>query len=301
MSCAIHMTLNHLHGALARGSRSISKAPARFNRKPREAKLQKDVERYWIGNVDRIVRHLDASKAWDAIARQVRLEHMVQKAISDEDRALLRELLSDLDLYGEAEQTMQEIMESSTITTFEEAAKFALGKLGARGIDFELRNLVLREKLAARTDAAVFATRNNIDTAIETIIQHFYELGSNPYDQKFVRQLQRDLGYQTEAQAKRFALTETGIAAELAQIETYRRNGVAEKQWNITGENTRPSHAAVAGEIIPAYAKFDLEGAKADHPLDPELPASELINCHCWLSPVLDEDFELGANVWDGR
>jgi hypothetical protein len=40
----------------------------------------------------------------------------------------------------------------------------------------------------------------------------------------------------------------------------------------------------------------------ADHPLDPRLPAHELVNCHCWLSPVVDDDFEIDpGHVWEGQ
>jgi hypothetical protein len=300
MSCAVHMTLNHLHGALARAVRKAEK-PRRFTRERAATRLRMAVDAYWQKQIERIFAHLNKNEAWGEIAQRTQVTRLVAKSITEADRILLRQLLQDLDLYGDAEEVMQRIMSSSTITTFEQASTFALGQLGAKGVDFELRNPAIKEKLAARTQAAVFATRNNIDSAIDTIITRFYENGDNPYDQAFVRQIQRDLGYQTEAQAKRFALTETGIAAELAQVETYRRNGVAEKQWNITGENTRPSHALVAGEIIRVHAKFDLDGVAADHPLDPDLPASELVNCHCWLSPVVDEDFDLGGSLWEGQ
>lgn len=300
MSCAVHLSLNHLHGALARVARQRKK-PQQFNRDRAAAGLAKSTDAYWQKNIEKLVEHLDQEDAWTELGKQAKLSAIVAKAITDADRQLLRQLLQGLDLYGDAEEVMKQIMASSTITTFEQASVFALGQLGAKGVDFALRNPVIREKLEARVGAAVFATRNNIDAAMDTIITRFYEHGDNPYDQSFVRALQKDLGYQTEAQAKRFALTETGIAAELAQVETYRRNGVAEKQWNITGENTRPSHALVAGEIIRVHAKFDLDGVKADHPLDPDLPAAELVNCHCWLSPVVDEEFDLGGRLWEGQ
>ncbi len=297
MSC-VH-TLNAIFAATARARRKVTRS-GRFNRDRAARPLFKSIDDYWQRQIEAMMSHLASTGGFAAIQRRTRVSRLA-KAISDADRVLLQNLLQGINLYGNAERVLGEIMKSSTITTFEEAAKFALGQLGAKGVDFELRNGVIREKLESRTEAAIFATRNHIDRAFETIIERFYERGDNPYDQSFVRQIQKDLGYQTEAQAKRFALTETGIAAELAQVESYRRNGVTEKQWNITGDNTRPSHASVAGEIIAIRAKFDLDGIAADHPLDPDLPPSELVNCHCWLSPVMGDDFELGAQLWEGQ
>jgi hypothetical protein len=96
-------------------------------------------------------------------------------------------------------------------------------------------------------------------------------------------------------------LWRTGIASELAQVETYRRNGVGGKRWNCTGVNTRDAHAELGGESIGIDEKFDCGGYAADHPLDPSLPADELVNCHCWVSPVVSDDFEIDPErIWEG-
>ncbi|HZL57334.1 MAG TPA: hypothetical protein VFC21_09645, partial [Bryobacteraceae bacterium] len=124
----------------------------------------------------------------------------------------------------------------------------------------------------------------------------------NPYNDKFVEALRADLDVKTDWQAKRFALTETGIASELAQVETYRRNGVSNKRWNVTGVGTRADHADLSGAVAGIADKFDCGGYAADHPLDPSLPADELVNCHCWISPVVSDDFEIDPDrIWEGQ
>jgi hypothetical protein len=141
-----------------------------------------------------------------------------------------------------------------------------------------------------------------VDGIFSTIVNHFYDLGQNPYDHSFLQDLKSALNEDLDWKAKRFALTETGIAAELAQAETYKRNGVTAKEWNITGDNTRPDHIELEGTVIGIHEKFDVGGSPGDHPLDPSLPADQIVNCHCWLSPVVDDDYELDPNnIWEGQ
>ena len=156
--------------------------------------------------------------------------------------------------------------------------------------------------LLARSQKAIFATREFVESAFETIVTQFYELGQHPHSQAMLDGLKKTLGYKADWEAERFALTETGIACELAQVETYRRNGVKAKQWNILNVNTRPSHQVLAGAVAGIDDKFDVGGFPADHPLDPKLPPGELCNCHCWLSPVLEDDFQVNpATIWESQ
>ncbi|MFB3828948.1 MAG: phage minor head protein [Bryobacteraceae bacterium] len=300
------MTCAHaVFAATARYARKVNRGPRRFNRGRASRPLTRMLRDYWASGIDALFSFLSKHDGWEKIQQHVwwaLAAREYAKAMSDSDRRFLAGLLASFGYYGDIEQRAAAIIEATSCATFEEAARFALRQLGVVSPDFELRNEAVRERLLARGEAAVLATRHNIDDALGTIVQHFYELGRNPYDQRFVDELREVLGYQCDWQARRFALTETGIAAEIAQAETYRRNGVHAKQWNILDVNTRPSHQALAGVVAGIDDKFDVGGFPADHPLDPRLPPEELCNCHCWLSPVLEDDFQVDpAQIWEGQ
>jgi hypothetical protein len=275
-----------------------------FDRARAARPLGRRVREYWHGGLDALFEFLSADDRWDKIQRHCQLQgaSAIEKALTDADRRFIAELLANYGYYSDANAQAQAIIEATSIPTFEEAATFALRQLGIASADFELRNERVRDMLLERKSAAVFASRNEAQTAIDTVLENFYALGRNPYNQEFLGQLRKQLGYKADWEAKRFALTETGIAAELAQVETYRRNGIMRKQWNILGQNTRPSHEALSGVQVGINEKFDVGGFEADHPLDPSLPPSELVNCHCWLSPVIDDDYQIDpSQIWEGQ
>ena len=67
-------------------------------------------------------------------------------------------------------------------------------------------------------------------------------------------------------------------AAEMGIITT--------KEWSARMRNTRDSHAALNGVVIPENKKFrTIWGNELRYPGDPSAPAKEIINCHCDLIP----------------
>ncbi len=292
--------------AVARCLRKVSRSK-RFDRAKAARPLDKRMRECWRDATAALFEYLTETEAWDKIQAHVRLdlaadEATVEKALKDSDKKLIAELLAKFGGGADIEQAAAAIVQATSVDTFEQAARHALGQLGIKAADFELRNERILDLLGQRENAAIFASRNEIAGAMDTIIQNFYELGRNPYDARFIADLKKDLGYKADYQAKRFALTETGIAAELAQAETYRRNGVGRKQWNILGVNTRPTHAELSGVQVAIDETFNVGGFDADHPLDPNLPAEELVNCHCWLSPVVDDEYTIDpSRIWEGQ
>jgi hypothetical protein len=260
---------------------------------------------YWSDGVDALYAFLGHRDGWEKIQRHFQIaiaSDQLSKAMTDADKKFLTDLLADFTYFNGASSRVDAILKATSFATFEDAGKFALEQLGVKAADFELRNEHIRELLLERRSAGIFATRNFVDEVFSTITNQFYELGRNPYHQDFLDELKSSLGYKSDWQAKRFSLTETGIASELAQAETYRRNGVGSKRWNIQDVNTRDAHLALSGVVIAMADQFDVGGFEGDHPLDPKLPASELVNCHCWMSPVVDENFQLDpANLWEGQ
>lgn len=296
-----------LFNATARCLRKLNRK-RRFNRDRAMRPLKQSVTAWWTEGINQLFAYLAEGDRWEKLQRHVRLalaaDSAVRKALTDSDRKFLAELLAQFGYFNDADvaKRAEEIIAVTSAATFEQAAQFALRQLGVVSADFELRNEAVRDLLLGRKDAAIFATRTHVEEAVQTVTAHFYELGEHPYNQKSLNELGDILGYKAEWQAKRFALTETGIAAEVAQVETYRRNGVAGKQWNVLNVNTREDHLALNGVIVPIDKKFDCGGFPADHPLDPQLPANQVCNCHCWLSPVVDDDFTIDPDrIWEGQ
>jgi hypothetical protein len=298
-----------IFSASARLLRKVAK-PRRFNRRKAAGPLLRKMTTYWQDGLTALFAHLDETEAWDTIHRHTRLADTakaVRKELTLTEKRLLAELLAGFDYYGDVEKQAADILALTTFDTFESAAVFALGQIGVKAADFTLRNEGIKTALLARKSAAVFASKKNIDSVMETVLTNFYELGRNPYDAAFLKELRSELGDVTTWQAKRFALTETAIAAELAQHETWSRNGVTRKQWNILGDKTRPSHqrmSEVQAEIEKPYVVTSDDGSSYEclHPCDPKLPAHELINCHCWSTPVVNDDFQIDpSRIWEGE
>jgi hypothetical protein len=103
----------------------------------------------------------------------------------------------------------------------------------------------------------------------------------------------KDLPQFDRARARTTAITEILTASSRSQWEAYQQSPtVTGKTWRHSGgkkNNPRPKHVALDGTTVPVDDKFDVNGHEADYPRDPSLPASERVNCHCALSPSVDE------------
>lgn len=98
--------------------------------------------------------------------------------------------------------------------------------------------------------------------------------------------------------ARRTALTEVLRAHSYGSNEAMVQSpAVTEKMWQHTGAGVtpRPNHVAMSGTRVPKNEPFTLTGADGSTyypmmPRDTSLPASESINCHCNVQPVVSED-----------
>lgn len=86
------------------------------------------------------------------------------------------------------------------------------------------------------------------------------------------------------------ARTEVLKANQSAQLEAFSQSGVVErKQWNSSRDSSvRDSHM-IDGQIVGLNESFTLDdGEQARSPGDPNLSASNIINCRCFVTPVLE-------------
>jgi hypothetical protein len=283
----------------AAGIRKASK-PKRFDRLRASRQMTKRTLNYWVEGNAALIAYMNDGDKWARLQRELGVGK-TRKAISPDDRQILVAMLAEFAYYEDLDEQARIITEAALLPTFEDAAKFALKKLGVASPSFELKNARVKDNILGRASALVKSSNGHQDAAVDTILRNFYDLGRNPYDDKFVAELKKTLNRKADWEARRFALTETGIVSEVAQHEVYKRSGVEAKRWNATGANTRQSHLDIAGAEIPIEKKFSVGGRAGAHPLDPALPANEIVNCHCWLSPVVDENYSASPDrIWEG-
>lgn len=101
------------------------------------------------------------------------------------------------------------------------------------------------------------------------------------------------------AYARSTALTETLTAHSKAQLEAYMQNpAVDRKEWGHSGEKSitpRENHIDMDGQVVNVDEPFDLLGADGESykpmiPRDSSLPPGERINCHCFITPVVNDE-----------
>lgn len=223
--------------------------------------------------------------------------------IDPADFEALMRYLSGFDYYESADEFANRAIKPQLISNFEQAARFALGKLGIVSTSFSLRNPGLLEALQERVDFFPSTAKVRIESAVNTLVNHFIEQGEAPYNSGFLRQLRTDLGYQSNYEAQRFAQTETGIITSKANKESFEKLGVKRKEWLIGIRNVRASHRAVRAisPVIDMDKKWRVGSGLADHPLDPALPPEELINCHCDMAPVIEDNYNIPDRPWTGE
>lgn len=121
-------------------------------------------------------------------------------------------------------------------------------------------------------------TRNQIQTAIDTANRE----GLN--DRDIAKRIIEKIGNMKKGRALTIARTETSNAIERTNRLTAEEAGVKTKEWLHVGAGKTPrhNHVKLDGKKKKINEKFDLgNGILADTPHDNDLPASEIINCHC--------------------
>lgn len=97
--------------------------------------------------------------------------------------------------------------------------------------------------------------------------------------------------FRNRKRSRTIARTEVGKANQQGQLEGFDSSGlVPKKRWNTSrDEKVRDSHT-IDGVVVGLRDEFRLNnGAMAQHPLDPSLAAADLVNCRCFVTPVLED------------
>lgn len=281
--------------------RKLRKA-RRFDREAAAIPMATDLTNLWLQGAAALVLHLEQQGGFERIA-QLAADERVEKALSDSATALIRQLLEGFGWFLELPAKAQAIVEEHLPKTFDDAGSFTLGQLGFADVSFELRDPRIRQALLGRAQSVIFSGRGYIERVMGTITRRFFDRGEVPVNEEFLEQIAEQMDDAGIYEARRLALTETGIATELAQIETMRRNGVPGKTWNtFEDELVRDSHQTLHGRTVAIDEPFDVNGHEGDHPMDPALPPEEIIHCRCWLTAAFEGDFKIEPELaWRGE
>jgi len=99
--------------------------------------------------------------------------------------------------------------------------------------------------------------------------------------------------FKNRKRARTIARTELLKASQAGQLEGFRKSGVVEYvEWNTALDgDVRDSHASVSPTRVVLGEDFMLgSGAAAEYPGDPRLDASDVVNCRCFTSPVVEDE-----------
>lgn len=128
-------------------------------------------------------------------------------------------------------------------------------------------------------------THSEIEKVISTVIETGESID------KAIKRL-RELPEFDRTRARTTAITEVLRANSVAAHEAYVQSpAVIQKVWKHSGSKKnkpRQAHVNLSGTVIAIDEKFDVNGHQALYPRDKDLPAEEVINCHCVLGPVVD-------------
>lgn len=132
---------------------------------------------------------------------------------------------------------------------------------------------------------------------LETIISGALEKGKGVEDLK--RQLTVDGIRNEEYRARATSVTEMLRAHSVAKEEAIQQSPATDRKgWRHSGGHRiapRENHVAMDGQIVAKERPFILIGRNGStyHPMfprDPNLPAEEVINCHCTHIPIVNDE-----------
>ncbi|MEM5606512.1 phage minor head protein [Bacillus cereus] len=133
----------------------------------------------------------------------------------------------------------------------------------------------------------------NSHKAVERVLNEGLEKG------KGIREIARELETLPEfdrKRARRTAATEVLASCSASQFESYLQSpAVTGKKWRHSGSKgitPRENHVEYDGTVVPVEEEFELpdSGERCMFPRDSSLSAKERVECHCVMSPAVDNN-----------
>jgi len=235
-------------------------------------------------NVSKMTRALGG--VWEVQRKETiaRLHRMMPGSSSGEASRVVAEQIFNPDDWADLYKArVQPLLES--IATDAAAINYsALTEAGA----FNFTPLVAQQ---IASQATLFQFQ--VSTATQKFIAR--ELGAGVAGGESVDQIAKRIDgvFKDRKRARTIARTEVGKSNQQGTLIGYQTSGVVEsKRWNSSDVGVRPSHQ-IDGQEVRLNEMFTLgDGEQANAPLDPALSAKNLINCRCFMTPVLGEGDE---------
>ncbi|MEC0714471.1 phage minor head protein, partial [Bacillus haynesii] len=216
----------------------------------------------------------------------------VSKDSKETLEAILVYFTQNLFAADDFEEHFQELTEGFLQQTIEELASVIMDSLDPE-VPFKILSSRSTNWIKGWSEELAEIMKLNTHEAVENVLTDAIENGSSIQD---IELTLRDLPQFDRSRARTTAITEVLAASSAAQQEAYSQSpAVIAKKWRHSGgkkNNPRENHIALDGTIIGVNEEFTIPGSGETciHPRDSKLSAKERVNCHCVLSPVIDNN-----------
>ncbi|MBU8842297.1 phage head morphogenesis protein [Bacillus subtilis] len=206
--------------------------------------------------------------------------------------ALLVFFTQNLFAEDDFEDEFQELTEGFLQQTIEELAEVIMDSIDPE-VSFKVLSTRTVNWIKDWSEKLAGIMKLNTHEAVENILTDAIENGSSIQD---IELILKDMPQFDRDRARKTAITEVLAASSAAQHESYAQSpAVKKKKWRHSGgkkNNLRENHIDLDGTVIGVDEEFHIPGSGETcmFPRDPKLSAGERVNCHCVLSPVVDNE-----------
>ncbi|RJS56732.1 phage minor head protein [Bacillus subtilis] len=220
------------------------------------------------------------------------LKGFVSKDSKETLEALLVFFNQNLFAEDDFEEEFQELTEGFLQQTIEELAKVIMDSIDPE-VPFKVLSTRTVNWIKDWSKKLAGIMKLNTHEAVENVLTDAIENGSSIQD---IELTLKDMPQFDRERARKTAITEVLAASSAAQHESYVQSpAVKKKKWRHSGgkkNNPRENHIVLDGTVIGVDEEFQIPGSSETcmFPRDSKLSAGERINCHCVLSPVVDNE-----------
>ncbi|CAI6292044.1 putative protein YqbB [Bacillus subtilis] len=220
------------------------------------------------------------------------LKGFVSKDSKETLEALLVFFTQNLFAEDDFEEEFQELTEGFLQQTIEELAEVIMDSIDTE-VPFKVLSTRTVNWIKDWSKKLAEIMKLNTHEAVENILTDAIENGSSIQD---IELTLKDMPQFDRDRARTTAITEVLAASSAAQHESYVQSpAVKKKKWRHSGSkknNPRENHLDLDGTVIAVDEEFQIprSGENCMFPRDPNLSAGERVNCHCVLSPVVDNE-----------
>ncbi|TXK63272.1 hypothetical protein FVD40_02720 [Bacillus subtilis] len=206
--------------------------------------------------------------------------------------ALLVFFTQNLFAEDDFEDEFQELTEGFLQQTIEELAEVIMDSIDPE-VSFKVLSTRTVNWIKDWSEKLAGIMKLNTHEAVENILTDAIENGSSIQD---IELILKDMPQFDRDRARKTAITEVLAASSAAQHESYSQSpAVKKKKWRHSGgkkNNPRENHIDLDGTIIGIDEEFQIPGSGETcmFPRDSKLSAGDRVNCHCVLSPVVDNE-----------